>query len=198
MNRVQYLNILEKNLRSLKKEEVDDILQDFKEYFEVGIERGRPESDLMASLGNPRILARQIRFESYVKMAEGNASAAYIGKAVFTSIGLSFFNLIFILPFFLIIAGVLLALYALAVAVFAAGVSGTIGSFFLPVISEYVTFNTFVHPVVMAFAFLGIGAFGAIFFIGDIFFSRILFRLITRYLRFNLDIIRGRRQQDEV
>lgn len=61
----------------------------------------------MASLGSPKTLARQIRFESYVKLAEGNASAAHIGKAVFTSIGLSFFNLIFILPLFLIVLGLL-------------------------------------------------------------------------------------------
>ncbi len=197
MDRAQYLNILEKNLKSLKKEEKDDILQDFKEYFEIGIERGRTLQELMNSLGSPKILARQIMFESYVKQAEKSASAAHIGKAVFTSIGLSFFNLIFILPLFLIILGLLTSLFAVAVALSAAGVTGSIGSLFLPLISQYVTFNTSIHPAVMAFAFLGVGAFGIIFFIGDIFFSRFLFGLTARYLRFNLEIIRGRRQQDE-
>jgi uncharacterized membrane protein len=197
MNRKQYFDILEKNLKSLDKEETDDILQDFTEYFEIGIERGRTEQELMASLGSPKTLARQIMFESYVKQAEKSASAAHIGKAVFTSIGLSFFNLIFILPLFLIIFSILSALFIVAVAISAAGVTGAIGSLFLPVISQYVTFNTFIHPAVMVFAFLGIGAFGVIFFIGDIFFSRFLFRLTARYLRFNLEIIRERRQQNE-
>jgi uncharacterized membrane protein len=197
MNKRQYFDSLEKNLKSLKREEMDDILQDFREYFEIGIERGRTEQELMTSLGSPKTLARQIRFESYVKQAEKTTSAAHIGKAVFTSIGLSFFNLIFILPLFLIVLGVLSALFISAVAISAAGVTGTIGSFFIPLISQYVTFNTFIHPAVMAFAFLGIGAFGVIFFIGDIFFSRFLFGLTARYLRFNLEIIRGRRQQDE-
>lgn len=197
MNRKQYFENLEKNLKSLKREETDDILSDFREYFEIGIERGRTEQELMASLGSPKTLARQIRFESYVKQAEETTSAAHIGKAVFTSIGLSFFNLIFILPLFLIALGVLLALFISAVAISAAGVTGTIGSIFLPLISQYVTFNTFIHPAVMVFAFLGIGAFGVIFFIGDIFFSKLIFGLTARYLRFNLEIIRGRRQQDE-
>ena len=91
MNRKQYFDSLEKNLKSLKREEMDDILQDFREYFEIGIERGRTEQELMASLGSPKILARQIRFESYVKQAEETTSAAHIGKAVFTSIGLELF-----------------------------------------------------------------------------------------------------------
>ncbi len=194
MNRKQYLDSLEKNLKSLKREETDDILQDFTEYFEIGIERGRTEQELMNSLGSPKILARQIRFESYVKQAEETASAAHIGKAVFTSIGLSFFNLIFIMPLFLIVLGIVSALFIFAVAISAAGVTGAIGSLFMPLISQYVTFNTIIHPAVMAFAFLGIGAFGVIFFIGDIFFSRFLFGLTARYLRFNLEIIRGRRQ----
>ena len=197
MNRKQYLDSLEKNLKSLKREETDDILRDFTEYFEIGIERGRTEQELMDSLGSPKILARQIRFESYVKMAEKNASAAHIGKAVFTSIGLSFFNLIFIMPLFLIVLGAVSALFILAAAISAAGVTGAIGSLFMPLISQYVSFNTIIHPAVMAFAFLGTGAFGVIFFIGDIFFSRFLFGLTARYLRFNLEIIRGRRRQDE-
>src|SRR5665647_1945282 len=141
MNRKQYFDSLEKNLKSLKREEMDDILQDFREYFEIGIERGRTEQELMVSLGSPKTLARQIRFESYVKQAEETTSAAHIGKAVFTSIGLSFFNLIFILPLFLVALGVLLALFISAVAISAAGVTGTIGSFFMPLISQYVTFN---------------------------------------------------------
>jgi uncharacterized membrane protein len=197
MNRKQYLDSLEKNLKSLKREETDDILQDFTEYFEIGVERGRTEQELMNSLGSPKILARQIRFESYVKQAEETASAAHIGKAVFTSIGLSFFNLIFIMPLFLIVLGVVSALFIFAAAISAAGVTGAIGSLFMPLISQYVSFNTVIHPAVMAFAFLGIGAFGVIFFIGDIFFSRFLFGLTARYLRFNLEIIRGRRRQDE-
>ena len=197
MNRKQYFDSLEKNLKSLKREEINDILQDFREYFEIGIERGRTQEELMTSLGSPKILARQIRFESYVKLAEENASAAHIGKAVFTSIGLSFFNLIFILPLFLIALGLLSGLFIFAVAISTTGVTGALGSIFMPLISQYVTINTYVHPAVMAFAFLGLGAFGVIFFIGDIYFSRFLFGLTARYLRFNLEIIRGRRQQDE-
>jgi len=194
VNRKQYLDNLEKNLKSLKREETDDILQDFTEYFEIGIERGRTEHELMDSLGSPKILARQIRFESYVKQAEETASAAHIGKAVFTSIGLSFFNLIFIMPLFLIVLGIVSALFIFAAAISAAGITGVIGSLFMPLISQYISFNTIIHPAVMAFAFLGTAAFGVIFFIGDIFFSRFLFGLTTRYLKFNLEIIRGRRQ----
>jgi uncharacterized membrane protein len=191
MNKLQYLENLEKSLKSLPKEETNDIINDFKEYFEVGIERGRSEEDLSTSLGNPRVLARQIRLESYIKKAEEDKSASNILRAVFTSIGLSFFNLIVMLPVFSIVISVLAALFACSISLGAAGITGTVGSMFSPLFSQYLTFN--VNTAVAIFAFIGIGSLGILFFTGNIFISKFIFRLVVRYLRFNLNAVKGKR-----
>ncbi len=86
-------------------------------YFEIGKERGRKDDELSISLGNPKTLAKQIRLESYIKKAEQTTSAANIGRAIFTSIGLSFFNLIFVLPPLLVIVAIVAALFASAVSI---------------------------------------------------------------------------------
>jgi uncharacterized membrane protein len=196
MNKEIFLYKLSRNLKSLPREEVDDIMMDFEEYFEVGMERGRTEQEVASSLGDPGALAKQIRAESYIKKAEETASTGNITRAVFTTIGLSFFNIIFILPIFLAVFAVVLALFAVSIAISAAGITGMIGSFFYPLYAEYLTFV--VNPVVGIFAFLGLGALGILFFTGNIYLWKYMYRGIVKYLRFNLSVIRGRRKQDEV
>ena len=196
MNKEIFLYKLSRNLKNLPREEVDDIMMDFEEYFEVGLERGRTEEEVASSLGDPGALAKQIRAESYIKKAEETTSAGNITRAVFTTIGLSFFNIIFILPVFLVVFAVVLALFAISIAVSAAGITGMVGSFFYPIYADYLTFA--VNPAVGIFAFLGLGAFGILFFTGNVYLWRLMYGGIVKYLRFNLSIIRGRRQQDEV
>lgn len=196
MDKKQYIEKLARYLKGLPKEEIEDILSDFNEYFEIGKERGRKEDEISISLGNPKALAKQIRLESYIKKAEQATSAANIGRAVFTSIGLSFFNLIFVLPPFAVIFAAIVALFAAAVSIGAAGITGTVGSFFYPLYSQYITFK--VNIAAQIFAFIGLGSFGILFFIGDLYLAKLIYRMIVKYLRFNLNIIRGRRQQDEI
>jgi len=191
-----FLENLEKNLKGLPKEEIKDILDDFREYFDVGSERGRTEDEIIISFGSPKIIAKQIKAESYIKKAEENTSAANITRAVFTTIGLSFFNIIFILPVFAVIFSMLAALFAAAISIGAAGVSGTVASFFYPIYSQYFTFT--INIVVLIFAFIGTGAFGILFFIGDIYLAKLIYRLIVKYLKLNISIVKDRRQLDEI
>ena len=84
MNKEIFLYKLSRNLKNLPKEAVDDIMMDFEEYFEVGLERGRTEEEVASSLGDPGALAKQIRAESYIKKSEETTSAGNITRAVFT------------------------------------------------------------------------------------------------------------------
>jgi len=196
MNKKQYIEKLAKYLKGLPREEIEDITGDFDEYFEIGKEKGRKEEELSISLGNPKALAKQIKLESYIKKAEQATSAANIGRAIFTSVGLSFFNLIFVLPPLAVIFAVIVSLFAAAVSIGAAGITGTVGSFFYPLYSQYITFK--VNIAAQIFAFIGLGSFGILFFIGDIYLSKFIYGVIVKYLRFNLNIIRGRRHQNEI
>ena len=191
-----FLENLEKNLRGMPKEEINDILDDFREYFDVGSERGRSEDEIILSFGNPKNIAKQIKAESYIKKAEANTSAANITRAVFTTVGLSFFNIIFILPVFAVIFSILAALFAAAISIGAAGISGTVASFFYPLYSQYFTFT--INAAVLAFAFIAMGSFGILFFIGDIYLAKLIYRLIVKYLKLNISIVKDRRQIDEI
>ena len=191
-----FLENLEKNLRGMPKEEINDILDDFREYFDVGSERGRSEDEIILSFGNPKNIAKQIKAESYIKKAEANTSAANITRAVFTTVGLSFFNIIFILPVFAVIFSMLAALFAAAISIGAAGISGTVASFFYPLYSQYFTFT--INAAILIFAFIGMGAFGILFFIGDIYLAKLIYRLIVKYLKLNISIVKDRRQIDEI
>ena len=195
MNKKNFLEKLEKNLKGLPKEEIKDVLFDFEEHFTIGMQENRTEEELSSSLGDPKVLAKQLKAASYIKIAEESASAGNIVRAVFTSIGLSFFNLIFILPPFIAVIALIASLFACSITITAAGVTGFVSSIFYPAFSNYLTFT--VNPATGIFAFLGITALGVLFFIGNIYLSKAIYKVIVRYLKFNLNIIRGRRRQDE-
>lgn len=196
MNKERFLKVLKKNLRGLPKEEIEDIMLDFEEHFDIGKKENRTEEDLAGSLGNPKFLARQLKATSYLRIAEQTTSTSNISRAVFASIGLGFFNLFFILPPFIIIAAMIISLFATAIAVAASGIAGFFGSIFYPVFSNYVTFSF--NPAVGIFGFLGIAALGILFFVGVVYISRFLYRQLVRYLKFNLGIIKGERSKDEI
>ena len=100
------------------------------------------------------------------------------------------------LPVFSIVFSVLAVMFALSVSLSAAGITGTVASFFAPLLQQYLTFN--VNAAVSIFAFIGTGSLGVLFFTANIYLAKHIFRLIIRYLRFNLKVIKGRRAQDEI
>jgi len=196
MNKRQFLEKLQKNLSGLPKEEIDDVISDFEEYFEIGSERNRSEEDILKAFGDPKLLAQQIKAESFIKKAEQNISSHAIIKAVFTTIGLSFFNLIVILPVFLLIVAILGFLFLCAVSIGAMGLSGTIISLFYPLYEQYLAFT--VNSVALVFASIGTCSLGILFFVGDIYLAKFLYRKFLKYLRFNARLVRVRRFEDEI
>lgn len=59
MSRSEFLNILAQSITHLPKEEQDEILYDYEEHFRIGLEQGKTEDEIAASLGNPHIIASQ-------------------------------------------------------------------------------------------------------------------------------------------
>jgi len=196
MNKKEFLNSLSKYLRGIPGDEEQDIISDFEEHFEMGKKEGRTEENIAESLGNPKALANQLKASIMADRAERETTAANITRAVFASLGLGFFNLIFILGPFLGIAGVLAGLFAAAIGITAGGITGLLGTIFAPLFPEY--FNLIVNPAVGIFASIGLICFGVLFFIGDMYLARALFRLFIRYIKFNARIVVGRERRDEV
>jgi uncharacterized membrane protein len=198
MNKKYFMDILSANLKGIPREEKFDIINDFEEHFAIGKENGRSEEELTEALGDPKLIARQMNASSLIKKAEETTSASNIARAIFASIGLGVLNIIFLLGPFIAVIAVILALFTSAIAITAAGITGFFGSMFSPLFSNYINSSILINPAVGIFTFLGIGAFGGLFFIGDIYLAKYTYRLTVRYLKFNMRVITGRRRKDEI
>ena len=61
MSRFEYLKALEEYLiRFLTRDEVNDIIRDYSEYFSIGENNGKSEQEISSDLGDPKTVARQI------------------------------------------------------------------------------------------------------------------------------------------
>ncbi len=198
MNKKHFMDILSANLKGIPREEKFDIINDFEEHFAIGKENGRSEEELTEALGDPKLIAKQMNASSLIKKAEETTSASNIAQAIFASIGLGVLNIIFLLGPFIAVIAVILALFTSAIAITAAGITGFFGSIFSPLFSNYINSSILINPAVGIFTFLGIGAFGGLFFIGDVYLAKYTYRLTVRYLKFNMRVITGRRQKDEI
>jgi uncharacterized membrane protein len=195
MNKKDFLHRLSKYLGNVPREDEQDIISDFEEHFEMGKKEGRSEEELAESLGDPRAIANQFRANIMLARAEKETTAANITRAVFASLGLGFFNLIFILGPFLVILGLLIILFAAAISIAAGGITGLIGTIFSPLFPG--VFNMLINPAITVFASIGLICLGVLFFIGIIYLTRGFFRLFIRYIKFNVRIISGRERKDE-
>lgn len=63
MNKKQFLCELEKNLNHLKKEDKEEILQDYADHFKIGKKEGRKETEIAKSLGDPVKIAKDVKEE---------------------------------------------------------------------------------------------------------------------------------------
>jgi uncharacterized membrane protein len=196
MNKKEFLDNLSKYLRGIPGEDEQDIISDFEEHFEMGKNEGRTEEDLSKSLGDPKALANQLKANIMVVKAEKETTAVNITRAVFASLGLGFFNLIFVLGPFIGVLGILAGLFATAVGITASGITGLLGTIFSPLFPEY--FNLVINSAVGIFASIGLICFGILFFIGDVYLTRGFFRLFIRYIKFNARIVTGKERKNEV
>jgi uncharacterized membrane protein len=190
MNKKDFINKLSSYLGGIPEEDRRDVVNDFEEHFKEGIAAGRNEEDIAESLGDPRSLANQFKASILVSQAEKTTSPVNITRAVFATLGLGFFNLIFILGPFIAVVSVLIALFVCAITLTASGITMFFAGIFGPLFPQYISIS--INPAVTIFGSIGVTCLGILFFVGDIYLTKLLYRLFLRYIKFNLRIITGR------
>ena len=188
MNEKRFINELKKNLKRLSKEDRDEIIEDYEEHFAVGKKKKRKESEIAKSLGNPKHLAKQINADFFIKQAENKKSFTNIVRAIFATLGLGFFNLVFVLGIFLSLVGVLMGLYTISLGLVAGGLVSIIAPFIAP-FSQYISMGT--SPFVVIFLGIGFIALGVLTFIGNLYVTKGFYYVIIKYLKMNISIIKG-------
>lgn len=181
MNKEQFLNTLNASLKPLSQEERSDILRDFEEYFNGGFEEGKTEGEICEGLGSPYKIAEELLATYHIEKEVAQPKAEVTGSSVLAAILLIFFNLIIVFGPLMGLAGVMLAGWAVGVSFIASPVLVLLGSAIF--MGSFEFFDLF--------ASLALTGFGFFIVMGMFYLTRIFIRLLTRYVRFNVDFVKG-------
>lgn len=200
MNEDRFLAALRRALGRMPESEKAEIIYDYEEHFRAGLAEGKGEEQIAAGLGNPRVLGRSYRIDALLEQPEegGEVKAAAVIGAVFASLSLSLFNVIFVLGPFLGLLGALAGLWAAAVSLAAAGAAGALAPLawlVAPAARPYLQLEA-LNPAFVALAGIGLAALGLLALIGMWQLTRLFFRGVAAYVRFNLRLVTRRRQPD--
>jgi len=183
MTKDQFLNELKRLLHGIPEQERTDILNDYKEHFQMGVENGKTEEEIAASLGAPKTLAKELAADFHISKAKENQSVSNILRATIATLSLGMFNLIFVLGPFLGLVGVMIGLYAVTLTLIVSP---------LFIFIEYnipFSLNSMVHELFLVMTF---GGLGVLMGIGMIYVTKGVYYILLKYLQFNLKIIRGK------
>ena len=197
MNKDEYIEKLSKLLKKLPKGEREDILWDYEEHFMIGLEKGRSEEEISKALGNPKTLAKQIKTEYMVKIAEDKQSASSMFEAILSAAGLGIFNLVFVAVPALILIALLITFFVLAGVMVFGGIYITLAAIIQPLIPLH-NFNIMMGDGLLnifggILVGIGLTILGVALLAGMYYLTRWLYGLAIKYLKLNLEIIKGRK-----
>ncbi len=196
MEKEQFLESLEKVLKSLPETEIREILEDYQMHFQEGASDGREEADIALALGDPTTIGRMFRADFMVAKAGHSATFKNVAGAATAVIGLGLFNLLFVAGPALIFFVLLVAVWALIAMLALVSVTVIVASVFYALFpSWFIVGGASPFLLALGFFFLALGtlSLSAIMAIAMAFLTRFCFRLLAGYLKFNLEFIRRRR-----
>lgn len=147
MDKITFLNYLEDELSRLPKTERDKIMYEYEtKFFET-----QNEEELIHELDNPKAIAKKIYANTAIKDAEMAPNFKNVFHAIMATLGLSFFNILFVITPFLFITFLLLIVVLI-------GAIMILG----PIVSVVNIFINGFHwiditNILFAFSFLGLG-----------------------------------------
>lgn len=186
--------MLKKGLSGLEKEERKDILIDYEIHFAERMKEGKSEEQICEDLGSPKEIGKLYKANALIDVADKNVSTDNIIKAVMASIGLGLFNLVLVLGPFLGLLGVVIAIFAISVALVTSGMVIFIDSIIMPLNFLYLYLPRYLmlNPIITAFLGISLVMIGVLIFVLGIFLCRWIYHLTIRYLKFNLKMIKGK------
>ncbi|GIP35176.1 HAAS domain-containing protein [Paenibacillus sp. J2TS4] len=179
MTKAEFMEELEQLLAGIPVQDRREIMSDYEEHFEIGKSQGKNEAEIAMGLGSPKLIAKEMNVHYHIKQAIEQTNLRSTSRAVIASVGLGFFNLIFILGPFVAVFAVIIALFA------AAGVL---------VVSPVLLFILEPESDLVWTLLLGVTccSLGVLIGVGAASLSKLFFRGVLNYLRWNLNVIGGR------
>ena len=186
MNREEYLRILKSSLHNLPTSEIEDILSDYEEHFNIGISKGKSEEEISKELGSPRDIANNYKTVYKPNFNQDNYNTNTNNdntRKVLIGIFLIFFNLVVVLGPYLAILGVLFASYVSSGSFIFAGIALLFGSpfiFLTPIPSPHI-----LTSISFGVGLIGLGILGIIL---SIYLTKQLYKLTFRYINWNIEL----------
>ena len=184
MNREEYLRILKSSLYHLPTSEIEDILWDYEEHFDIGISKGKSEEEISQELGSPRDIARNyktlykpnLNIDNYNTNSNNDST-----RKLLIGIALIFFNLIIVLGPYLAILGFVFSAYVSSGSFIFAGIALLFGS-------PFMLFTPITSPHILTSISFGIGliCLGILGIILSIYLTKQLYKLTLRYINWNM------------
>lgn len=186
MKRKDFMTILETRMKHIPITERKEILEDYTEHFNVGIEQGKTEEEISEALGDPIRIAKSYTATSFATQSTNNNSVSSALKAIFVAISLGFFNLIIGLPILILILTIVVVFYTVGISIFVSGFAVAISFILFPFISL-----GGIYIVASIFGGIGLMALGILMIIGSTYFTKYTFIGIAKYIKANFNMIVG-------
>lgn len=191
MNRSEYLYKLKQNLHGFPNDELNDIMFDYEEHFDIGLSKGKSEEEISSELGDPRDIARNFKnnynTNNYDCVDRSMShSSNDNSRRILIIIVLFLFNLIVVLGPYFALAGMLFGGYMI-------GISSIVSGFIVLFGSPISFFLTITIPHILTSLSFGIGliALGILGIIFAAYLSKYFIQLTIQYVRWNIKLING-------
>jgi len=186
MTKTEFFKELKEELTGLSEASLSEILSDYEEHFSIAHEKGKSDAEVITKLGDPAVIAKEFKAQTLVKKAESHQSATNLWRAVFSTIGVSLFNLIFVVGPFIGVVATLFSFLIVGIALMASGLFATVVVIFSPVIP-----NISLGTSIAAGVLISLGVFFAGIFVTVLsyYLNKFFYKLTLKYLKFNLNII---------
>ena len=183
MTKDRFLNELKQHLKKIPKQDLDDILRDYSEYFQNALDDGKQDHEIIQSLGSPKQLAKELLATYYIDEVQKTDSVGNIFRAVWAAVGLGFLNLIFLLgPFIAMVVTVASFWFTAFVFVLTP---------LLVLLKAVIAIESFIwFEFFIAISLAGIGI---LLLIGLYYMTALLKKWTIKYLKLNVAIVKGER-----
>lgn len=140
MKQDEFIEALRRELSSLPKQAIDEVVADYREYIGDAIAAGRREEDVVAALGDPVKLARELKAQANYRQWQSRRSVGNLFRVMASIAGLGLLNVLLLVPFMLYLMVLTLG-YVVFTGLTIAGIVGVVA------LSGHHLFNTPSHGI---------------------------------------------------
>lgn len=186
MNRREYINKLSMYLQGLPSSELQDILSDYEEHFDIGLSKGKTEEEISAELGDPKEVADSYK-ANFKNINKENETRNYTtndnSRKFLIGIMLIAFNLIIVLGPYMALLGVLLSFYGIGIGFTIGGIAILFGlpfQFFIPM--------QILNPLTSISFGVGLGSLGILILILSLYLTKFVYKYTVKYIQWNIEL----------